>query len=308
MVIDQEFEKQLQAMHFFDEENRDGYVVSKELKKIWAVELDLLRDFIRVCDQYNLRFYLDGGSLLGAIRHKGYIPWDDDIDIVMPREDYDKLLQIASDEFKAPYEFQSPYHMSNYPRSHVQIRNITTTAVLSDEVGCYNFNQGIFIDIFPLDVVPDNTKALNKYMRHTFILSMLRRLKYHFFSNNHKFMRFASHVLSVLIPKRVASFERYEKYCKKYSGLQDCLMEAFAFREGVKSKLRYIHSEWYTDSIIVPFEMFNITIPAGYNNVLTNMYGPNYMTPVKNPSYHGHVIFDTDKPYDSDRVVREYKK
>lgn len=78
----------------------------------------MLREFIRVCDKHNLHYFLDSGSLLGAVRHKGFIPWDD-IDIVMLRDEYDKLLKIAADEFKAPYEFQSPYHIDNYYRVHV---------------------------------------------------------------------------------------------------------------------------------------------------------------------------------------------
>ena len=92
---------------FFDEEIRDGYKVSREMKKIWAVELDLLNELNRVCNKHNIRCMAWAGTMLGAIRHKGFIPWDDDIDIMLFRDDYEKLCEIAPSEFTYPYFFQT---------------------------------------------------------------------------------------------------------------------------------------------------------------------------------------------------------
>jgi lipopolysaccharide cholinephosphotransferase len=86
---------------FWDEEIRNDYLVSTEMKKVWAIEMDLYREVTRVLNKYNLRYFTDGGTTLGGVRHKGFIPWDDDLDICVPREDYEKLLQLAS-EFKSP--------------------------------------------------------------------------------------------------------------------------------------------------------------------------------------------------------------
>lgn len=94
---------------FFDEEVICDYKVSSNLKKLWAIEADLLREFVRVCDKYRLRWYAYAGTLLGAIRHSGFIPWDDDIDVCMPREDYDILTKELAGEFKTPYFMQTPY-------------------------------------------------------------------------------------------------------------------------------------------------------------------------------------------------------
>ena len=94
---------------FLDEEERCGYIVSKQMKEVWAVELDLLAELLRVCKKHGIKVFASGGTMLGAIRHKGFIPWDDDIDMMMFRSDYDKLCAIAAEEFVEPYFFQTEY-------------------------------------------------------------------------------------------------------------------------------------------------------------------------------------------------------
>ena len=84
---------------FTQPEIRCGYYVSDSMKKVWAIELDLIRKFVEVCDKHGLRYFMDGGTLLGAVRHQGFIPWDDDADMIMPREDYNKLWYVAAEEF-----------------------------------------------------------------------------------------------------------------------------------------------------------------------------------------------------------------
>ena len=142
---------------FLDEEERCGFHITKKQKEVWAVELDLLVELDRVCKKYNLKYCATGGTLLGAIRHKGFIPWDDDIDVMMLRDDYEKLCNIAPQEFKDPYFFQTEYSDPGSLRRHAQFRNSNTTGILSTEFPLRKpINQGIFLDIFPQDNVIDD--------------------------------------------------------------------------------------------------------------------------------------------------------
>lgn len=119
---------------------------------MWFAELQLLEKFIDVCNKHGLSYQLVGGSLLGAIRHKGFIPWDDDIDVGMLRPDYDRFVQLAKNELEAPFFLQTPLTDPGRNIDYVQIRNSATTAIDLRYVDDHNtFNQGIFIDIFSID-------------------------------------------------------------------------------------------------------------------------------------------------------------
>lgn len=127
------------------------YEVSQNMKKVWAIELDLYRKFAKVCQENNLTYFTDGGTTLGAIRHKGFIPWDDDFDVCMPRNAYEQLKKL-SNKFEKPYFLQNAYTDQEYGYSFMRLRNGNTTVVVPPFNYC-RFNQGIYIDIFPLDKV-----------------------------------------------------------------------------------------------------------------------------------------------------------
>ena len=119
------------------------------MTELQQVEFDLLKEFIRVCEKHSLTYYLIGGSALGAVRHKGFIPGDDDIDVGMPREDYDKLMSLH-DEFKHPYFLQNFRTDRKYPLNFAKLRNSETTKIEKWFYLQYK-NDGVWIDIFPLD-------------------------------------------------------------------------------------------------------------------------------------------------------------
>ena len=108
--------------NFLDEETRCGFTISEKLKEVWAVELDLLSEFDRVCKKYGIKYIASGGTMLGAARHHGFIPWDDDVDLMMMRDEYDKLCEIAPTEFKHPYFFQTEDTDPGFMRYFARLR------------------------------------------------------------------------------------------------------------------------------------------------------------------------------------------
>lgn len=265
---------------FFAEEERLGYVTSSAMKQVWAVELDLLCEFDRVCKKLGLQYYLAGGTLLGTVRDGRFIPWDDDIDVNMLREDYDRLIALAPAEFEAPYFFQNAYTDLDYRRGLSQLRRSDTTFILKREVEKrLPFNQGICIDIFPLDGLPPEEELERYFMEKQ---AMRKRIG--------DLARQPGHD-----PMAVRElFRRYDQICKRYPDAE--YLDTVMWTQSTEGVFR-LKREWYAQSVWLEFEGFLFPAPIGYREYLMQHYGPGYMTPQLLPSYHGGVIWDTDVPY-----------
>ena len=119
------------------------------MNELQKCQLEILKEFIRICKDNNLQYYLVGGTCLGAVRHKGFIPWDDDIDVAMPRDDYDKFITLQ-DQMKKPYFIQTYKSDKNYIYNFAKVRDSSTTFV-ENFFACSQMNHGVWIDVFPLD-------------------------------------------------------------------------------------------------------------------------------------------------------------
>lgn len=277
---------------YINAEERSGYHVSSDMKKVWAVELDLLETLLRVCRDHNLKIFADGGTLLGAVREHGFIPWDDDIDLVMMRADYEKLCRIAPKVFKKPYFFQNYHTEKGYPRRHAQFRNIQTTGILKNEMDkCYSFNQGIFLDIFVLDgLYEDSKKQLWQRRRGEFVQKLINA------RCNPKSRIKIVHYLCKMIPW-VFLTKRMDKIVTEKDAQSSRLVVNYGFSFELGSKLVSRERKYYEeDPIVVPFEFVKIPIPKHYDSWLRSRYG-DYMKPSKAGAVHSGVIFDTDLSY-----------
>lgn len=280
---------------FFLAEERDGYWVSAEMKELWAVQLDMLCEFDRVCKKYNLNYILEFGTLLGAVRHKGFIPWDDDLDVSMLREDYDKLMEVAPKEFKHPYFLQNFHNEKNYDACVAKLRRSDTTFFIKQNIRYHvKFNQGIFMDIFVFDRVPDNSletlRAINEeswlawyrmitsrhgiYAERTMLRSIIKQIYYR--------IRYGSNS---------DMLNRWESIARKFYNIKSDYVGTILY-----IKMHCRPRVWLEKTIEAPFEGFMFSIPEAYDQLLTQCYG-DYMTPKQEGSIHTRVFFDANRSY-----------
>lgn len=146
-------------------------MASYDIRPLQLRILDILLAVQKVCEEHNLRYYIIAGTLLGAVRHKGFIPWDDDLDIAMPRRDYDLLMQHASEWIPQPFEAVAFETDKEYPLPFAKIQDSSTTLI---ERMHLRYLGGIYIDVFPLDGMPAN-KLLRRihFMKYQWYKKML---------------------------------------------------------------------------------------------------------------------------------------
>ncbi len=276
---------------------RSGVVVSDRLRRVWEIELLMLEKFLQVCQKYSLHYFAAAGTLLGAVRHGGFIPWDDDIDLFMMREDYDRLLSVSAQEFSDPFFFQTAYTDSGYFRGHAQLRYNGTTAIRVGEGSRVRFHQGIFIDIFPLDAVPDSEEAAARQRRQLHFWNALLnagiRNDPRQESGAARLRRFAVHAFSRILPPSL-QYRRMEKICRAYNGYATRRVAQLSFDPDNK-KLCW-EREVFNTTVPMKFEGLTLVAPGGWDTCLSRQYG-DYMTPRREPSHHGEVIFDPDTDY-----------
>lgn len=255
----------------------------------------------------NLRFWVDGGSLLGTIRHHGFIPWDDDVDVCMPRADYDRLVANGDRLFTHPYFLQTAYSDKDYFHGHAQLRNSLTAAIRPSDA-FQPFNQGIFIDIFVLDEAPDDEaerKELARCCRKT--QRFLKAKNTHIIASGRLGLIFRKMKCRREVKKRGWQ-TIYREMEDRLRGVDPnkcgCWAElAFSGDDIMFPKHIFDHTLW------MPFENISVPVPAGYDLFLRTQFGDDYMTPRQAPSYHGQLIFDTEKSYLQilPQVQREYR-
>lgn len=274
------------------EEVRKGFTISEEMKKVWKVQMDLLKKLLDVCEKHHLKIWADGGTMLGAVRDQGYIPWDDDIDMAMLRDDYDKLVQIAPKEFNHPYFFQCGYSEKVYPRGHAQLR-MDGTAAISPSEAFINTHQGIFIDIFPYDAVPDNEEG-----RKTLLQNRKKKLTFlQHLSTNDPLHPFRTVIMMLMRPFFRHYYRQFETLLRSNKISDNKCVACLGFTDDLALFER--DKEWYKDTLLLPFEDMMMPVPSGYDQILRKQYG-DYLVPRQAPTYHGGFWkLDPETPYES---------
>ena len=284
---------------FLKKEIRSDFLVDEKRKKVWAVELEMLERFDQVCKMHGLTYWAFYGTLLGAVRHQGFVPWDDDIDLVMFRDDYERLKTVASREFREPYFFQDAY-TDRRIWALSKIRDSRTTGIEFRELR--DMHQGIFIDIFPLDSVADGIHQEFEGTRKTQELlwsivtdpiNVLLCLKQELVDGKRTIEELR--VFLDIARKDVRErFRLFEEFNLNHFGESEDVN--YIIYDLIPSNYKSIKRQWFRETIYLPFEHIHIPVPIDYDKILIQCYG-NYHQYVRGGTAHENIILEPDIPY-----------
>lgn len=298
---------------FFKKEKRCGFSVEEMMKCAWAANLEVLSEIDFVCEKYNIAYFADWGTLLGAVRHQGYIPWDDDIDICMPRNDYVKFCKIIS-EFDNEIILTNARRDANWGEYADRVSNVLGTELRRAEIKKYHgfpFRAGV--DIFILDYVPRNDnekKAWLMMLRYVSSILLIRRLKENTDISEDEYEKLdTDEKEQILLLKDMTGLENinYNISNQELLLLKDKISSIYGDEDGdyltqayflASGKDFYLPKSLYKSSISLQFENMSIPVPNDYDFVLKKEYGDDYMTPIMGTMGHEYPFYN--------ELIREY--
>lgn len=283
-------------------EVRNDYLISPEVKRLWAVQMDILAKFDEICKKHDIPYFVEGGTLLGAARHKGYIPWDDDIDVQMLAEDYEKFCKYAKDELKEPYFLQFWDTEYGFYPWNAKIRKSDTTCYSDWELEMNrDGNHGIFIDVILLYNIPDN-KIKRKFqtLRLKYLAFLFKSFECSRALENPYAKRTSKRKLAGAFWKVCSVFTNVEKVCKSY--LRVCASEKketkyIGYNAFLPGDKRYVwERRFFEKTVMLPFEDIMVPAPVMYDEKLQVEYGE-WNKPVKGGACHSTLRFSDAIPY-----------
>lgn len=241
---------------------------NKTLKKLQETEFQILEEFDRICTKHNLKYYLGGGTLLGAVRHKGFIPWDDDLDVLMPRDDFEKFAKIYYKELNSNYFFHFINTDKTYWLPFAKIRKNST--IFNDKnTGTISAHKGIYIDIFPLDDVPSEKSKKAEKINQT-----LLDLNSSILAKRNIDMLLHINFWYYLPLKLTVKIRQYLMKCNN-SSKNEFYINWGSNYNFVKQTMP---KEVYGEGVKLTFSNKEFTAPTNYEYVLKRIYGDDYMT------------------------------
>lgn len=284
------------------------FEVTDKVRKLWAKEIEIYQHFADFCKKHGLRYYVCGGTALGAARHRGFIPWDDDMDVLMPHEDYQKFLELGSKELTYPYYLACHITDPIYGGiTNSRLRRLDTTACSKWEYenivvsANTSYKLGVWIDILPLSYVPEDEEV--RKIQKEQIMDVWKAVR------GFSAFKAIEEGRTNFNPEYANYIDHYKRYAQKYT-IGEIKQLYLDFCGQNKLPTKYVgvttfrtfapnliwETKWFADTVELPFENITVTCPIGYNEMLTRQYG-DWHIPVYNSAYHEIYMFDTEMPY-----------
>lgn len=271
-----------------------------ELTEWKRIVTDILREFHGICREHGLRYFACGGTAIGAVRHQGIIPWDDDIDVSMPRPDYDRFIALCSSRDMGNYELATPRNTENYPLPFVKLCRKDTTLIEESDTPCI---LGVFIDIFPLDgTSTDINEAATLKKKYNRLWNKLEAISTRntfaeyisLLKTPHEWGRFAVKTAGFFFRPQLRNILLKKLDSISYSHPFETAENVIVYGGSYGEREIMPKSFCMGDDILMPFEGIEINMPSGYKEYLTRIYG-NYMQlppKEKQVSHHLHAVVD----------------
>ena len=284
---------------YFKKEIIDGFEVSSLMKRCWAAQLEVLEQFDEVCRQHSIRYFLGYGTLLGAVRHGGFIPWDDDIDIWMLREDLDRLMrETVPDLTEKKLELVTPFSDGEYYNLAFRIINTRHSYCLTDDFlnkyWLFPFMAGL--DIFPIDYVPRDESALQNIKTLMVSANVLAQQ----WDNPEINPRDKLELYAQLTGMLGVAQETEDKAANHLWRLTDRIGAMYCDEESdmvtiwydyVANPDKLYHKEWFSEEIYLEFEGVKYPCPIRYKEALEVEFGKDYMIPKITHDTHAYPYY-----------------
>lgn len=264
---------------------------NQSLRKLQLIEIEVLDEFVRICEKYHLKYYLMFGTLLGAIRHNGFIPWDDDIDVVMPRKDFEFFCRIASKETGKEFVIDYYYTDKNYLDASAKLRMKNTVYATEWHKRFDYISYGCWIDIFPLDNL-SNIHSFHYFLQAFINKRIVDKLVHHRMLKRKGGLNIKNRIISTLTKAVPAKFwfklRNYLCQCDRNekSRYLSCMLLPYP------AKLLVFNRVDFKEATQVKFENKYYDVPCGWEKVLRHLYGDYMRMPPKEQRVYKHEPFE----------------
>ena len=288
---------------YFEDEVREGFFIPSLMKREWAAQLEVLEEVQKICERHDIRYFAEWGTLLGAIRHGGMIPWDDDLDICMFRDDYDRFRAVVDEELPEGacfIDWRWDDDSDNNIGRIINCRNAVLEGGMLKKYHGYPYVAGI--DVFWIDSLPDDPEEKENFrVTLQYIYMVINKIRDHKSGKALMSEEEQNYLVEKMEQLCQVSFDRKKPVKQQMYALLEKKVASQYHDKGteettnlpvwINSPRYHMPKKHFEDSVSMPFEQMEVMVPAGYNELLRIKYGPNWMKPVRSGGSHSYPTY-----------------